>query len=130
MNRQPGFSIVGLLVGIALLLGVGFFVFGQWQTAETSKRDSQRKVAINSLHYYLERSHFPAQKTYPIQLNEELLRGITPEETKDPAGRVIGEPTSDLRYEPFDCNGSTCAGYTLRADLEKEADFIRQSPKR
>ena len=58
---------------------------------------------------------------------ESTRKGLDPALLADPTGKKIGESESNLRYEPRNCTDGKCRGYTLRADLEKEADFIKDS---
>ncbi len=130
MQKQAGFTVTEVLIAIVLASIIGLFIFNQWQYANASQRDTERKTAINAIHAYLERTYYPANQNYPVALNEAFLKALNEDETKDPAGRVIGSAQSDLRYEPFGCDGMSCSGYTLRANLEKEDDFVKQSPAR
>lgn len=127
-EQQSGFTIAELLIALAMLLGASILALSQWQYAETRERDSDRKTAINALHYYLEEVYKPANNgSYPAVLDAEAIEALQPDELRDPLGRIVTDPASDLRYEPGGCNGDLCGRYTLRADLEKESDFIRQS---
>ncbi len=45
----------------------------------------------------------------------------------DPDGVTIGDGESDYRYEGKNCIDDTCDGYSLRANLENEADFVKEN---
>jgi len=91
-------------------------------------RDTARKTAINAMYYNLEEVYYPTQKSYPRVLSASNLKAMDSKLLKDPQGVVIGDQGSDYRYEPTGCNGEACSGYTLRTGLEKERDFIKQTP--
>lgn len=108
-------------------VAVFFLLLGQWQNAEASRRDSSRKVAINTIHYYLREVYYQENKAYPAILTAQDLKAINEELIKDPAGRPIGAHDSDLRYTASKCAVNDCQHYELRASLEKEDDFIRSN---
>lgn len=128
-HRTPhGFTVVELIVAIAILLAAGLLVVWQKNDIDAANRDSQRKVSVNAIHYSLEEVYYPNNgNTYPEQLRAEDLKGLSPDLLTGPNGNRIGESESSLRYEPLNCADGKCRGYTLRADLEKEADFIKDS---
>lgn len=127
MKIQKGFTVLELLAAIVLLFLAGTLVVLQKQDIEIAHADSQRKISINAAYHHLEEIYYPANQAYPEQVNSEVLKGISPELLQDPAGLNINEASSTLRYEPTNCRDDKCGGYTLRADLQKEADFIKQS---
>lgn len=127
MKEQKGFTVVELIVVIVLLLAAGALFWSQKSDLQAANRDTRRKTTINAIHHHLEEVYFAANKHYPQTLTTKTLPGISPELLKDPAGNVISSSEGSLRYEPRNCNMGKCSGYALRADLEKEADFIKQS---
>jgi hypothetical protein len=129
MKTSSGFTVVELLATIVFLGIVGTIFFEQYQSLQTVHRDQNRKVAINAMHYNLIEVVKPALGGYPRVLSATQLKAMDKALLKDPAGVAIGEPSSDYRYEPTGCNGGDiCTGYTLRADLEREADFVKSNP--
>lgn len=125
--RQRGFTVLELIVAIVFLLIAATVFFVQTRDLETKARDSARKTAINELYYNLEDVYFVANQGYPEHLTAEGLKGINPEQLKDPSGKTVGEYGSDYRYEPKDCQNGKCKSYTLVANLENEADFEKTS---
>ena len=130
MKASSGFTVVELLVAIAFLGIVGTLLFQQQQSLRTIHRDHDRKVAINAIHYNLEEVVRPALGGYPRTLSASQLKAMDKALLRDPSGVLIGESASEYRYEPTGCNGGDiCTGYTLRADLEREADFVKTNRK-
>jgi prepilin-type N-terminal cleavage/methylation domain-containing protein len=123
--KQKGFTVVELLVAVVVLVLAGSIFFVQKNELKTTERDKDRKTAINAIYYNLEEVYFPANKSYPRAINASTVKAMDPALLKDPNGVAIGEQSSDYRYEPSGCDGDACKGYTLRANLERENDFIK-----
>lgn len=126
-TKQRGFTVLELIVAIVFLAVAGTVFFVQKRDLSVAANDSQRKTAINSIYYNLEDVYYPANKSYPLNLTSDKLKGLDPEMLKDPNGKTFGEEGANYRYEPKDCDGDKCKSYTLTADLEKEADFVKTS---
>lgn len=126
-KHTSGFTAVELVIAIIFLTAAGALFFIQRNNIEAINRDTQRKTAINAMHYSLKEVYFVQNKSYPRVLNAENLKAMDPALLKDPKGKAIGEQDSDYRYLPSGCNGDVCAGYTLRSRLERESDFIKES---
>lgn len=127
MRKQSGFTVVELLVAITLLIGAGVLVMQQKSQIEKVDRDRERKTAINAMYYSLEEVYYAANGSYPSKINSANLKSMDPELFKDPNGMLIGEQSSNYRYDPTNCEANVCKGYTLRATLENEADYTRKS---
>lgn len=125
--KQKGFTIIELVAITVATVLVGFVVFTQFNSIQATNRDEKRRTAINSLHYNLEDIFFATNKHYPEQITKDTLSGIDSNILKDPNGVLIGEGDSEYRYEPINCENSQCKGYTLRADLEQESDYIKRN---
>ena len=125
MNRSNGFTIIELVVAIVVLGALAILLFMQKNTLDQAVRDDKRKVAINAMYYNLEKVYFPTNKSYPDHINSGVLKAMDPALFTDPNGLKLGESLSDYRYEPTGCADGKCEGFTLRADLEREADFIK-----
>lgn len=129
MKHSAGFTVVELLVALVFLGLVTGIAYSQQQALETVHRDQDRKVALNAIYYNLEEVVRPALGGYPRILAANQLRAMDASLLVDPQGNKIGESDSDYRYEPTGCNGGDlCSGYTLRASLERETDFIKTNP--
>lgn len=127
MEDKNGFTVVELIViTVILVAAVSLFLLQRADLA-SSERDNRRKTSINAMYYALEEAYYPTNKSYPAKLDKKVLPSIDPALLNDPAGNAIGKSNSTLRYEPNDCRNEKCQGYTLRADLEKEADFVKES---
>lgn len=126
-KKQSGFTIIELMLVIVLLGATGTIFYLQKEQLNMSTRDTARKTAINAIHFNLEELYFPAAKGYPEHITTDRLKGLDPKLLKDQNGVAIGQQPSEYRYEPRDCANGLCRGYTLRANLEQEADFIKTS---
>lgn len=127
MDKQRGFTVIELIVAIVFLIAAGTIFVIQKNDLELSARNQERRTAINAMHYSLEEVYFRGNGYYPPNITEQTLPSVDPELFNDPEGTMIGNQGSDYRYEPSGCENDRCQGYTLRADLENEEDYIRQS---
>ena len=125
--KQKGFTVVELIAAIVVLVIAGTVFYVQKKDLETTNQDSARKTAINAMYYSLEEVYYPSHKGYPRTIDEKTLPSVEPALFKDNKGVAIGDQSSLYRYEPTGCDGDLCKGYTLRADLEREADYVKNS---
>ena len=126
-TSNKGFTIIEIVIVVVLLAAASILFFYQKNNIEIANRDNQRKTAINAMYYALEKSYYAQNKSYPSVINSETLASLDPGLLTDPNGVFINEPTSTYKYEPTGCNQNTCAGYTIRANLEKEADYSKSN---
>lgn len=138
MKKSTGFTLIELLVVVVLFFAMcGLFLY-QKNNFEATARDDRRKADINALYHNLEKIYFKEHKSYPDSLTPKTLPGVQEDLFKDPAGIAINElrvddallgttTRSTYTYEARDCSGSKCNGYMLRADLELEDDYIKES---
>lgn len=126
MQRSRGFTVIELLVIIALL-GVGAWLFfTEKAAADEIRRDSARKIAINAMYYNLEEVYYEKNKSYPAIIDSKTLRAMDPALFADPHGTKLGEGASNYRYDGIDCDtAGRCKGYTLKSSMEREADFVK-----
>lgn len=125
MKSSRGFTVIELLV-VVVLFGIASVVFfTQKNAVEVAARDENRKTSINAMYYSLEEVYFKQHNSYPRTITSENLPSVDPALLKDPAGVLIGESTSDFRYEAADCTNDSCKSYSLRATLENEADYVK-----
>lgn len=127
MKSQRGFTVVEILIVVALLAGASVLFFIQKSNVESAARDNQRKTAINAFYYGLEEVYFKQNGSYPRTVSSETLTSVEPALFSDPSGTPIGESESDYRYEATNCTNDACQSYTLRTTLENEGDFIKQN---
>jgi type II secretory pathway pseudopilin PulG len=127
MTKQRGFTVLELIVAVVFLVVAGTFFFIQKRDLEVANRDSDRKVAINSIYYNLEDIYYTQNAGYPEFLTADQLKGLDPSVLKDPSGKAVGEEGSNYSYTAKDCTGGKCKSYTLVADLENEADYTKDS---
>jgi Tfp pilus assembly protein PilE len=124
--KRRGFTVIELLV-IIVILGVGgWLFFTERATINAEQRDSTRKTAINAMYYDLEEVYYEAHGYYPQTIDSKTLRAMDPALFTDPNGVKMGETGADYRYEPTSCStDGQCKGYTLRAQMEREADYTK-----
>lgn len=127
MNTKKGFTVIEIIiVGIfASLLIILFFV--QKANLDAMERDEDRKTAINAMYYALEESFYKEHKYYPETIGEDNIKVIDPALWTDPDGINMGDPISSYSYTPANCENGKCKEYTLKADLEKEDDYIKNN---
>lgn len=127
MKSSRGFTVIELLVVVAILAGASILFFMQKDHVEVAARDEVRKTSINAMYYALEEVYYKDNASYPRTLSADILPSIDPELLKDTNDVKIGESTSEFRYEPLNCDGDSCKSYTLRTTLENEDDYIKES---
>ena len=130
MQKQvkTGFTLVEILVVIGFLGLLFIFALLQYFTLSAMDRDEQRKTAINAMYYSLEEGFYAQNGYYPQTISDTVLTTMDPELFTDPDGVNLGSEGSTYTYEPADCDDNGhCQEYTLRADLEREDDYIKRS---
>ncbi len=128
MKLSRGFTVIEILIVVTILALASILFFTQKSTVAAIGRDDARKTAINSMYHTLESVYYKDTSAYPRVLSAETLPTLQPDLLKDPQGVRIGEGESDYRYEPTGCTeNNQCTGYTLRAILEEEDDFVKKS---
>lgn len=124
---SKGFTVIELVIVIAfLILGAVLFV-SQKAQLDSIERDNYRKTALNAMYYNLEEVYYQQNQYYPAKIDSQTLKAMDPELFNDAQGVKLGDAKSEFRYEPKNCQDNKCKSYTLRADLEQEADFIKNS---
>lgn len=125
MNTKKGFTIIEIIIVaiFASLLLILFFI--QKSNIDAMERDEDRKTAINAMYYALEEGFYKDHKYYPETISEENIKIIDPALWTDPLGFNLGDSFSSYSYEPANCTEGKCKEYILKADLEKEDDYIK-----
>lgn len=124
---ERGFTAIELSVAILVLAATGAIFWTQKQDLNAQHRDIDRKTAINAIYYNLEEVVYPTLNGYPAKIDAAQLKAMDAVLLSDPAGKKIGETGSTYSYEPSSCEGDVCKHYILRAQLEKEAEFVKRS---
>jgi type II secretory pathway pseudopilin PulG len=127
MNKKQGFTIIEIVIVaiFASLLLILFFI--QKSNLDAMERDEDRKIAINAMYYALEEGFYKEHKYYPETISEENITVIDPSLWTDPNGFNLGDPYSNYSYTPANCENGHCKEYILKADLEKEDDYIKSN---
>lgn len=125
MKRSSGFTVIELIIVIVFAGAVTGILLYQKAGALAAQRDEQRKTAINAMYYNLEEVYYPKNGYYPEKIDSKTLPAMDPQLFTDPNGVKLGDAGSDYRYESADCQDGHCKSYTLRAHMEKEADYVK-----
>ena len=124
--KQRGFTVIELLVVVVILLVGGWLFFSEKGRIDAVERDSKRKVSINAMYYNLEEVFYPSNGYYPASIDSKTLRAMDPSLFTDPSDTAMNETGSEYRYDATGCTtAGLCTGYSLRAIMEREADFIK-----
>lgn len=127
MKRSHGFTVIEIIV-VILFLGVATaLLLIQKENLAASQRDEQRKTAINAMYYNLEEVYFEKNGFYPAKIDSKTLRAVDPILFTDPMGVKMNEQDSEYRYSGNNCENEKCKGYTLSAELEKEATYTKRN---
>lgn len=128
MNKNSnGFTVIELLF-IAIVISISsIFFFIQRRNLQIQSTDSARKTAINAMYYGLEEVFYSANKYYPRTISVDNLKSIDPALFTDSNGVKLGSPGSLYSYTPSNCIDEKCKSYTIKADLENEADFVKKN---
>lgn len=125
MKQSRGFTVIELILVILFLgLASGLLLY-QKANIQAAERDQDRKTAINAMYYSLEEVFYEKNGYYPHKIDSKTLRSMDPQLFTDPKGVKLGEAGSDYRYDSNDCQDNRCKGYTLTAQLEKEANYTK-----
>jgi len=128
MNKySKGFTVIEVSFIIVVMVLAATLFFVQKNNLQVSSRDDERKSSINAIFYSLEEVFYEKNKFYPSKISETNIKSVDPDVFIDPQGFKLGEPESNYRYEPTECNNEKCYSYTLRTTLEAEDDFIKEN---
>ena len=119
--------MIELLVIIAAVGAACVLFFTQKAQLDAVQRDNNQKTAINAMYYNLEEVFYEKNGYYPPSIDSKTLRAMDPELFTDPTSAKLGSADSTYRYEAKNCQNNQCRSYTLRADLEREADYVKNS---
>ncbi len=146
MKKQSGFTVIELLVVMAVLITLTVFFIVQRSDIEATARDQQRKTAVNAFYYNLTEVYYVENGYYPRTISRENLKSIDPALFTDPYEQTLsgdscvytdtnGEKATngdcDYVYISSDCNDQgQCQVFRLTSFMEKEADYEKSSPTR
>lgn len=129
MSKNRGFTATELVIAIVFVFLVGAIFYASSASHDAAHRDNKRKTAMNAVYYNLVEVVKPKLGGYPRILTSDQLGAMDSALLTDPRGKKLGAQGSDYRYEPTECSGGDiCQSFTLRADLEREDVFVKQSP--
>lgn len=125
MKQTQGFTTIEIIIATIFLFAVATLLFVQRNNLVAADRDSQRKAAINAMYYNLEEVFYAKNGYYPATIDKTKLTAMDPNLFNDPNGKALGASDSNYRYDGVNCTNDQCKEYTLRADLEKEDDYVK-----
>lgn len=136
-KAEKGFTIIELLIVIAIIIILAALVLNNFQGAQAKARDTQRVTDINNIHSKLE-EYYNENNFYPGTFTASTFPGIDGESLKDPKGQTVtinaavadataanavANPGSgnNYLYVPYACTGTPaeCEGYVLKTYVEK-----------
>lgn len=133
-KAQKGFTIIELLIVIAIIAILAGLVLNNFQGAQAKARDTQRVTDVNNIHSKLE-EYYNENGGYPNAMAASNFPGIDAESLNDPDGDAIAvtekantgaadpaAPTNDAEYQyivwPTGCTNN-CTGYKLKTFIER-----------
>lgn len=140
-KAQAGFTIIELLIVIAIIGILAGLVLNNFQGAQAKARDTQRRTDINNIHAKLE-EFYNEQGGYPNEnLSNTLLSGIDAEALNDADGDAMEytfstgttavtpsvDNDNEYEYAAYGCASATstadelCTKYTLGTYIERPA---------
>lgn len=125
MKRESGFTVIEIIAVVVFLGLAAILLLIQRADLAATQRDNLRKTAINAMYYNLEEVFYQTNKYYPAKIDSATLKAMDPGLFTDPNKVKMNESGSDYRYEGTNCTNDHCRSYTLRADLEREADYVK-----
>jgi len=127
MKTRKGLTVLEVIIVLAVIATATVLFFIQKLNVDAMNRDADRKIAINAMFFSLEEGFFAEHGYYPEVIGPDNLPTMDPNLFTDPAGFLINTDGSSFIYEPSNCVDGRCRSYILRAILEREDVFIRQS---
>jgi len=142
-SAQKGFTIIELLIVIAIIGILAGLVLNNFQGAQAKARDTQRRTDINNIHAKLE-EFYNENGNYPATFDATTLPGIDTGSLSDPdentiarsavtattkpatsytATKPVAPSPEQYTYAGYSCSGTTatdtCAKYVMYGWLEK-----------
>ena len=128
MKTRKAFTVLELILAIVFVSIFVVLFFFQKQNIAAMERDEKRKTAINAFYYALEEGYFTENNAYPENIESaEILPWIDPNLFTDPFGFNLWDKDSNYSYEASNCENGKCKSYTLRAEMEKEEAYVKNS---
>lgn len=145
-KAQKGFTIIELLIVIAIIAILALLVINNIVGANAKARDTQRVTDVKSIATKLE-EYYNDNGNYPETFTAATLPGLDEQAMLDPNGGQsvdmnaaqanaaaadgVAAPTSDpatgpsYRYIPFNCTAGACTGFRIKTFVEKPNTSIQ-----
>ena len=129
-KKRTGFTIIELLVIIAILGLLASMVFVHLRGAKALARDGERKAEVDSIRkalaiYYTEHNKYPESETW-ISVEEDVdfsqaLSEWLPEMPEDPLYPDTKESTGEPFSYQYSTEGTEGHGYKIHVEMESES---------
>lgn len=135
-TAQKGFTIIELLIVIAIIAILAGLVLNNFQGAQAKARDTQRVTDLNNVHSKLE-EYYNENNAYPQTFTAATFPGIDAASLSDPDGatitinaavadetaaQAVADPDTADEYLyiawPTGCTNN-CTGYLLKTFIER-----------
>lgn len=121
-----GFTVIEFLVGVALLSIIAVVTLTNIRALRAENRDTASKTDVNTMVFQLESFH-EKNGYYPETITIKTVPGLDLETLKDSRGEVINQGSALYVYSPGNCAETKCKNYEIKATLEREAPYIKDS---
>lgn len=90
MKKEFGFTLLELMVAIAIVAVLATIGFTLFQGAQAQARDAKRKADIDAIAQVLENNFNPFQGSYPSPPSDQFSSGARPVDPLGPSGVASG----------------------------------------
>ncbi len=141
-ERESGFTVVEIVITIAVLVILTAFFVIQRNSLNASFADSMRKLSVDAFYINLKNVYYKKNHYYPRTISRETLPGVTPSFFTDPdnftlagdkcvnnsTGQDVDAAACDYHYSASKCDGDGhCAAFKISADMQTEATYTKTS---
>lgn len=125
-SNTLGFTIIELLVFVVVITAITLVAVSNIRDLRATNRDQASKMDMNAVAYKLE-VFFEKNGYYPETVDTKNLQGLEEDNLKDRNGIAVNQTGSAYTFKPAGCSEARCRSFELKAVLEKEVPFIKQS---
>lgn len=138
-KHTNGFTVVEIILAVLVLSILTFFFIDQKANLQKTSRDQQRKIAINTMSYALQKGFYKQYGYYPRTISRDNLKTVDPVLFTDPNGNTLNgdscnqkdansDSGCDYHYVASDCdNEGRCKQFALTSQMELEQTYRKSS---